>query len=106
MYESQWFTKGFKEYKFLCRGNSGGYTGTLTNVQLEIGSTVTDYEPYSCTEHTANSDGTVEGIKSLYPNMTLLTDTEGVIVTAEYIKDIDKAFEERLAEIEKALVNN
>ena len=87
-------------------GNSGGYTGTLTNVQLEIGSTVTDYEPYSCTEHTANSDGTVEGIKSLYPNMTLLTDTEGVIVTAEYIKDIDKAFEERLAEIEKALVNN
>lgn len=82
------------------------FTDFTVALQLEKGSTATGYEPYSCTEYTANSDGTVEGIKSLYPNMTLLTDTEGVIVTAEYIKDIDKAFEERLAEIEKALVNN
>lgn len=74
-------------------GNSGGYTGTLTNVQLEIGSTATEYEPYiEPIEYTANADGTVEGVKSLYPTTTLMTDTEGVNISAEYIKDIDKAF--------------
>ena len=83
-------------------GNSGGYTGTLTNVQLEIGSTATEYEPYiEPIKYTANADGTVEGIKSLYPNMTLLTDTEGVIVTAEYDRDINKA----IAALEAAILN-
>lgn len=79
----------------------------ISNIQIEIGATGTEFEPYiEPTEHIANADGTVEGIKSLYPNMTLMSDTKGVIITAEYIKDVDKAFEERLAEIEKALVNN
>lgn len=78
-----------------------------SRVQVEEGRTATEYEPYiEPTEYTANADGTVDGIKSLYPSMTLTSDTEGVIITAEYIKDIDKAFDERLAEIEKALVNN
>ena len=91
------FSKPLKSIIFYAGANwsaSGGYTGTLTDVQFEIGSTATEYEPYiEPTEHTATADGTVEGIKSLYPNMTLLTDTEGVIISAEYLKDIDKAFE-------------
>lgn len=94
---------------YLSYGNTSG--SYFKDVQLEEGATtdrnrVTEFEPYNCTEYTANADGIVEGIKSLYPSMTLTSDTEGVIFTAEYIKDIDKAFDERLAEIEKALVNN
>ncbi len=35
----------------------------------------------------ANADGTVEGITSLYPHTTLLTDTYGVIIETEYLTD-------------------
>ena len=91
------FSKAIKSITVYAGANwssSAGLTGTLTDVQFEIGSTATEYEPYiESTEHTANSDGTVEGVRSLSPNMTLIPDTEGVIISAEYIKDIDKAFE-------------
>lgn len=70
-------------------------TASFSNVQLEIGSTATDYEPYnSKTDYTPNADGTVNGVTSLYPNTTLMTDTDGVIIDCEYYKDIDKAFNE------------
>lgn len=72
---------------------------TLNNLlikpQLKIGTTATDYEPYiSPIEYIPNADGTVEGVTSLYPNTTLLTDTDGVLIDCEYYKDIDKAFNE------------
>ncbi len=72
---------------------------TLNNLlikpQLKIGTTATDYEPYiSPIEYIPNADGTVEGVTSLYPNTTLTTDTDGVIINCEYYKDIDKAFNE------------
>ncbi len=86
---------------------SAGHTASVADFMIEKGSTATDYEPYiEPTEHTANADGMVEGIRSLYPTTTLSSDTQGVIITAEYIKDIDKAFEERLAALEAELVNN
>lgn len=80
---------------YLSYGNTSG--SYFKDVQLEEGATtdrnrVTEFEPYNCTEYTANADGIVEGIKSLYPTTTLMTDTDGVIVSAEYIKDIDKTF--------------
>lgn len=42
---------------------------------------------------TPSSDGTVEGITSLSPVMTLLTDTEGVTIECEYIKDTGKVID-------------
>lgn len=48
------------------------------------------FESYNGSEHTPSADGTVEGITSLSPNMTILTDTEGAIVECEYIKDTNK----------------
>ena len=45
-------------------------------------------------EYTPNADGTVEGVTSLYPNTTLMTDTEGVTIDCNYYKDIDKAYNE------------
>ena len=59
------------------------------NVWINEGTTATDYEPYIIpTEHTPNSDGTVNGVTSLYPNTSLMTDTEGVLIDCEYYKDI------------------
>lgn len=68
--------------------------------QLSAGNA--EYEPYKePTTYTVNADGNVEGATSLYPTTTLMTDTEGVIVDAEYNKDINKAF----VELEEKLTN-
>lgn len=65
----------------------------LIKPQLEIGATATEYEPYiTPTEYIPTADGTVNGVTSLYPNTTLTTDTEGVIINCEYNRDINKAF--------------
>ena len=59
--------------------------------QLELGITKTEYEPYIApTEYTPNADGTVEGVTSLYPNTTLTTDKDGVLIDCEYNRDINK----------------
>ena len=75
---------------------------TYSDFQLELGTTATDYEPYKeCAEYTPASDGTVNGVTSLYPNTTLMTDTEGVIIDCEYNRDINKAF----AELQQAIIS-
>jgi len=64
-------------------------------IQLEAGESATSYEEYKepvC--YTPNADGTVEGVKSIYPVITLTTDTSGVLIDAEYKKDINKSFDD------------
>ena len=87
-----------KEIYFV--NNSQGI-GTI-KCQLEIGTVKTDYEPYVGTDYTPNADGTVNGVTSLYPNTTLMTDTDGVIIDCEYNRDINKAF----AALEVAIATN
>ena len=70
--------------------------------QIELGTTATEYELYKTpTEYTPAADGTVSGVKSLYPTTTLMTDTEGVIIDAEYNRDINKAF----AELQQTIIS-
>ena len=72
----------------------------ISNIQIEFGTVVTDYMPYvEPTEYTPNTDGTVEGIASLYPTTILSTDTDGVTIDCEYNRDINKAFAELHAAI-------
>ena len=83
---------------------------TLNNLlikpQLEIGATATEYEPYiTPTEYIPTADGTVNGITSLYPNTTLTTDTEGVIINCKYNRDINKAFAALEAAAQNFLIN-
>ena len=87
-------------------------SGTVCNnlvfkPQLEIGATATEYELYKATTYNVNADGTVEGVTSIYPTTTLLTDT-GAVVDVTYNRDINKAFAEsqnRIAELEQKLTN-
>ena len=68
---------------------------TITEIQIESGSTATAYEPYiEPVIYTPNADGTVDGVLSIYPEMNICTDTDGVIIDCNYYKDIDKAFNE------------
>ena len=67
------------------------YSNKTIKLQMEHGSEATEYE--KCKEpitHIPTSDGVVEGVASISPNMTILTDTEGVIVECEYHKDTNK----------------
>lgn len=76
------------------------------NFQIELGTTATEYEPYKEPKtYTPNEDGTVEGVPSLYPVTTLLTDTEGVTITAEYNCDTKKYIDKKLAQLVAATVS-
>lgn len=73
------------------------------NIQLEIGSGVTGFEPFKgFTEYTPDTDGTVNNVKSLYPSTILFTQNSGVIISCKYNRDINKAF----AALEAAIVNS
>lgn len=70
------------------------YSNTRIKLQMEYGSEATEYE--KCKEvadFVPNSDGTISGLTSVSPNMTILTDTEGVIVECEYNRDTNKVIE-------------
>lgn len=76
---------GTKYIGIRIRINSAGHTA---NSQIELGPIVTAFEPYKEPITTqANTDGIVEGITSLSPNMTLLTDTAGIVINCEYNRD-------------------
>lgn len=73
----------------------------IDSFQLEEGSIATPHEPYQSQKYIPSADGTVPGVKSLYPTTTLMTDTEGAIIEAEYNRDINKAF----AELQQAVLS-
>lgn len=73
----------------------------INSFQLEESSTVTLCEPYQAQKYIPSADGTVSGVKSLYPITTLMTDTDGIIINAEYNKDLNKAF----AELQQAILS-
>lgn len=69
--------------------------------QFERGTVGTEYEPYTVETTTANANGTIDGITSISPNMTLATDNNGVVLDMEYNRDINKAFDD----ITKAIIS-
>lgn len=72
---------------------------TLKNVtfkpQFEMNSVATEYEVYKAAKtFTPSADGTVTGIKNIYPTTSLLANKDNVVIDVEYNRDINKAFEE------------
>ena len=75
----------------LIRVAGGATVNAVFKPMLEIGDTATEFERFKeLVKYTPNADGTIEGITSVAPTMTLLTDTEGVTVECEYNKDTNK----------------
>ncbi len=56
-------------------------------VQLEPGKVATAYEEYKGVTYNPTAEGTVEGVTSIYPNMTLISYTPGVVIECEYVSD-------------------
>lgn len=75
-------------------------TGFIYNIQVEYGTTATEYEPYvEPTTYTTDENGKV-AIPSIYPTTVLSADCESI--AAEYNRDINKAF----AELSAAILNS
>ena len=65
------------------------FKANFWDIQLESGENVTEYEDYKqVQEVTANADGSVNGLLSVAPNMTLISDVD-VVIECEYNKDIN-----------------
>ncbi len=79
-----------------------GCSLTISNMQLELGDTVTDYEPFAAScSYTPNADGTVENVLSVCPTTALMLDTDKATIDCEYNRDINKAF----AELQQAIIS-
>lgn len=77
-----------------CTANVRNTKCLFKNIQVEVGDIATEFEAYKeATEYIPSSDGTVSGLTSVSPNMTILTDTEGAIVECEYNRDTNKVIE-------------
>ena len=75
-----------------------------SNVQLEVGTAATEYEPYK--EPVTYAQG--EPINSIYPCTTLMTDTAGAVMDVTYNRDANKVVNEletRIAALEAAILN-
>ena len=91
-----------------CGMNSEG-GNKYGDLQLELGTTATPYEPFTKQTYQSTADGIVEGVTSISPNMTLLTNNDGVLLNVEYNRDINVVvddFDKRLAAIETAITNS
>lgn len=77
-----------------------GYAADFTiRPQLEASTMASAYTPYVApTTYTADADGTVEGVTSLYPTTTLTAD-DGIVINAEYNRDINKVIADIIAKI-------
>lgn len=79
-------------------GAATSYSNKKVLLQLEAGETATDYEPHKAvTNHITAADGTVDGVTSVSPTMTIMTDTEGVTVECEYIVDTKTYIDNEIA---------
>ena len=79
----------------------------VEKLQLETGSTATEFEPYiEPTTYTADENGKV-GVPSLYPTTTLMAG-DGVIISAEHNKDTNKVLSDlyqKIADLSAAVLN-
>ena len=87
-------------------GNSEATEVTYSDIQLELGTATTAYEPYTEPQTaTANTDGTVKGLISVSPNMTLTTDNSGVVINCEYISQTNAIVWDKYTELQNAFEN-
>ncbi len=79
-------------------GKNTAVSNLIFKPMLEVGSKLTDFEERrTAVAYTPAVDGTVTGVTSISPDMTFLSDTDGIIINAEYNKDLNKAISELYA---------
>lgn len=59
----------------------------LVMPRLELSDSASGFEPHTSNRYVAAADGTVEGVTSLAPGMTLYTETPGMLLDVKYNRD-------------------
>ena len=73
---------------FVVRAPDTTNTYTASDIQIEYGTTPTEYTEYiEPAEYTAAADGTVENVKSISPVMNLMADKAWAVIDAECFLD-------------------
>lgn len=86
--------KTFDHVRVMMYVPAGNTVGKTIYPMLSFEQAGTEYEyPQEVKTHIPAADGTVSGVTSLSPSMTILTDTEGVIVECEYNRDTNKVID-------------
>lgn len=81
-------------------GNNTSYGTHSFKIQVERGTSASEFEPYvEPVTYTANADGSVDGVKSVYPSTSVSVEDASTVVSIEYNRDINKAFAELSAAI-------
>ena len=88
------------------------YNGKITSAeqvytaQIERGAIKTTYEPYIApTTYHFNADGTpAEPIKSISPNMTLISNNEGAVINCNYNVDTKTYIDNKFAELQALIL--
>ena len=72
----------------------------FSNIQVEIGNKATEYEPYVEPQTVnANADGTVTGLTSLSPSMTIMSNDADITLECEYNADTKLYIDNKIAEL-------
>ena len=72
----------------------------FSNIQVEIGNKATEYEPYVEPQTVnANADGTVTGITSISPSITLMSNNADITLECEYNADTKLYIDNKIAEL-------
>lgn len=94
--------------EFRARSDSAeanGITPIIYDIQLELGDTTTEYEPYNGQTATANAEGIVDGLTSVSPNMTLISNNAGVVIDCTYRSSDSPEANEKYTELQDAFAN-
>ncbi|MBR5271061.1 MAG: hypothetical protein IKV64_02640, partial [Clostridia bacterium] len=94
------------DYIYINVAGTTNADGLVFKPQLEVGKVKTDFEPNQEPQvKTATEGGTVSGITSVSPNMTLISTNENVVINAEYISKNSNADTEKIAKLNEAFAN-
>ena len=93
---------GYDYYYWICYAEQiDADLASFEYMQLEVGTDATEYEAYKGQDtYTPIADGTVKGVKSIYPSMTIFTDNDGVLINCEYNADTKKYIDNKFAELQ------
>lgn len=93
---------GYDYYYWICYAELiDADLASFEYMQLEVGTDATEYEAYKGQDtYTPIADGTVKGVKSIYPSMTIFTDNDGVLINCEYNADTKKYIDNKFAELQ------
>lgn len=64
----------------------GSGTATISDIQIEKGSSATKYEEYQGQTANSKEDGTVEGLTSIAPNATVIASVPNVVIDVKYTR--------------------